>query len=104
MILQEAAEMENRKTGQYGDAGIRIDINKVGERPVGVQDDQARIVQTAWASTEQLGLVPTLEDAVSTDANLPISIGVPALTLGAGGNGGGYHSLDEWFDPTNAHL
>lgn len=104
VILQEAAEMENRKTGQYGDAGIRVDINKLGDRPVGVQDDQARVVQTAWAATEQLGLVPTLEDALSTDANLPISIGVPALTLGAGGDGGGYHSLDEWFDPTNAHL
>ena len=48
--------------------------------------------------------MPTLEEAISTDANYPISIGIPAITLGAGGEAGGAHSLDEWFDPTDAHL
>ncbi|MDQ0208495.1 M20/M25/M40 family metallo-hydrolase [Alkalicoccobacillus murimartini] len=104
VIFQQAAEQENKRWGYVGQKGIQVELNKLGNRPVGTQLDEAAIVQTAWAATEQLGLVPTLEQAVSTDANYPISIGIPAITLGAGGDAGGAHSLDEWFDPTDAHL
>jgi acetylornithine deacetylase/succinyl-diaminopimelate desuccinylase-like protein len=40
----------------------------------------------------------------STDSNMPMSLGIPAITMGGGGSGGGAHSTEEWFDPTNAHL
>ena len=40
----------------------------------------------------------------STDANLPLSLGIPALAIGAGGTGGGIHTLDEWYDPTGREL
>ena len=40
----------------------------------------------------------------STDANLPLSLGVPALALGAGGTGGGIHTLEEWFEPAGRTL
>ncbi|TSB44695.1 M20/M25/M40 family metallo-hydrolase [Alkalicoccobacillus porphyridii] len=104
VIFQEAAEAENARWGKFGENGISVDINKLGDRPVGSQADDADIVQACWAATEVLGLTPTLEQAISTDANLPISLGIPAVTLGAGGDAGGAHSLEEWFDPTNAHL
>jgi hypothetical protein len=42
--------------------------------------------------------------ASSTDSNLAMSLGIPAVTIGGGGEGGGQHSLNEWYKPTNAHL
>ena len=47
-------------------------------------------------ATRLLGVEPRLV-ASSTDANLPMSLGIPAITLGAGGKGGGIHTLDEWY-------
>ncbi len=40
----------------------------------------------------------------STDANIPLSLGIPAIALGAGGNSGGAHSLQEWYDPTGREI
>ncbi|WKB35720.1 M20/M25/M40 family metallo-hydrolase [Terrilactibacillus sp. S3-3] len=50
-----------------------------------------------------LGLVPTLEGASSTDSNVPISLGIPAVTLGGGGESGGIHTLNESFNPAGAY-
>ena len=43
----------------------------------------------------------TRQERSSTDANLPLSMGIPAIAIGGGGQGGGSHSLDEWYDPTD---
>ena len=45
-----------------------------------------------------------LEDPASTDANIPISLGVPAMTIGRGGNNGDAHAVTEWWDPKDAYL
>jgi acetylornithine deacetylase/succinyl-diaminopimelate desuccinylase-like protein len=76
----------------------------VGDRPAGIQPKEAVIVQAAWASTEIIGQKPVLRGASSTDSNLPISLGIPALTLGGGGKEGANHSPSEWFDPADAYL
>jgi acetylornithine deacetylase/succinyl-diaminopimelate desuccinylase-like protein len=78
-------------------------IQLVGDRPAGTQPDDAPIVQAAWLSTKALGLEPELEGPSSTDSNLPISLGIPAVTLGAGGKSGNGHSPSEWYDPTDAY-
>jgi len=56
------------------------------------------IVRIALEATRVLGYRPRL-DRSSTDSNIPISLGLPALTLGAGGASGNSHALTEWFDP-----
>jgi len=61
------------------------------------------MVQAAWASTEALGQKPALDEPSSTDSNLPISLGIPAITVGGGGKDDNIHSTSEWFDPTNAY-
>ena len=76
---------------------LSVRIDTIGIRPTGAQADSAPIVRAALSTARQLGLQPTL-GASSTDANYPISIGVPAVTIDGGGLGGGAHSLSEWYE------
>jgi tripeptide aminopeptidase len=78
-------------------------IELVGNRPAGSQPEDSVIVKTALSATRAIGHQPSLVWPTSTDSNVPISIGVPAVTLGGGGTCGGIHTLEEWFDPTDAH-
>jgi acetylornithine deacetylase/succinyl-diaminopimelate desuccinylase-like protein len=57
------------------------------------------IVQAALEVTRRFGFEP-LPDVGSTDANLPISMGIPAIALGGGGSSGNVHTPEEWFDPS----
>ena len=61
----------------------------------------AAITQIAAAAIRAKGMMPQLS-ASSTDSNLPMSLGVPALTIGSGGSGGRAHALDEWIDVEKA--
>jgi hypothetical protein len=79
-------------------------VKLVGDRPAGSQPAEAAVVQAAWMATKAIGQPPHLTEASSTNANLPISLGVPAITIGGGGRDGRNHSLDEWFDPKEAYL
>jgi hypothetical protein len=57
----------------------------------------------AQEATRQIGLIPVLDQS-STDSNIPISLGIPAITLGAGGTSGNSHTLEEWFDPRGREI
>jgi acetylornithine deacetylase/succinyl-diaminopimelate desuccinylase-like protein len=84
-------------------AGVEYRIELMGERPGGVTLPTAPLVQAAQEVTRRLGVQPHL-DIGSTDANIPISMGIPAIALGAGGSCGGVHTTDEWFDSTQRAL
>lgn len=99
--IRQAVHAENERWGCA--AAIRADIVQVGDRPAGSQPAAAAIVQAAAAAAQVLGLVPTLEGASSTDSNVPISLGIPAVTLGGGGESGGIHTLNESFNPAGAY-
>jgi len=78
-------------------ARISLVIDTIGIRPTGGQSDSAKIVQVAFQTARALGISANAQ-ASSTDANLPISRGVPAITIDGGGQGGGGHSLNEWYE------
>jgi tripeptide aminopeptidase len=80
-----------------GAVDCRIEL--MGERPAGRTSPQANVVQAAQEVTRHLGIEPQL-DVGSTDANIPMSMGIPAIAIGAGGSSGNVHTPDEWFDPT----
>lgn len=101
-LIQEAVNEENARWNS--DKKVSAEIKLVGDRPAGSQPLDTIVVQAAWLSTKAIGQEPQLTSASSTNANLPISIGVPAITIGGGGVDGRNHSPDEWFDPTNAYL
>ncbi|WP_260858147.1 M20/M25/M40 family metallo-hydrolase [Bacillus sp. FJAT-22090] len=101
-IIKLAAEEENQRWNQLDD--ITVDAVKVGDRPAGLQSPDSIIVQTSAAASLALEIDPTLTGAVSTDSNIPIYLGIPAVTLYGGGDSGGYHTLNEYYDPTDAYF
>ncbi|HKE58748.1 MAG TPA: M20/M25/M40 family metallo-hydrolase [Pyrinomonadaceae bacterium] len=80
-----------------GDSALRLELQLVGERPSGETPSSSTLVELAQEATRLLGVEPKLEQA-STDSNLPMSLGIPAITLGAGGKSGSSHTLDEWYE------
>lgn len=79
------------------------DITVIGDRPSGRTEKDHVLVTSVARAAETLSL-DTHYDCGSSDANVPMSLGTPAVMLGAGGQGGGLHSDREWFDPTDAHI
>lgn len=75
---------------------LSLTIEKIGERPSGVQDEALPIIQRAAAANEYFKRSATI-GANSTNSNIPISLGVPSITIGKGGQGANAHSLDEWW-------
>ena len=99
-IMREAADEENsiRSTAQ---GRIEVETKLIGDRPSGIVPTTAPIVQTAAAVIRAAGMTPVYSNS-STDANIPISMGIPAITLDSGGRGGRPHALDEWIDVEKA--
>ena len=79
---------------------LTLEARRVGERPSGATARNTPLVQRAIAATRALGLVPRLDES-STDANVAISRGIPAITIGRGGVAGKTHSPDEWWINAN---
>ena len=105
-ILTQALDAENARWPgpRAAAAKLTLKIDSMGFRPTGGQADAAPIVQTALTAARALGF-STQTGASSTDANIPISMGIPAIRLNGGGQGGGAHSLDEWYlDTANSYL
>ena len=76
---------------------LQLVIDTIGLRPAGMQTDTAHIVRTAVEAGRALGFTPST-GASSTDANVPIGLGLPGITIDGGGTGRGAHSPDEWYD------
>jgi acetylornithine deacetylase/succinyl-diaminopimelate desuccinylase-like protein len=74
-------------------------IETIGDRPGGALPDNSPLLTTLRAVDRHLNL-RTEPGLGSTDANVPLSLGIPAIAIGAGGLGGGIHTLQEWYDPT----
>lgn len=85
------------------DKELEAVIKVIGNRPAGELDRKTRILQIARAVDARLGILAQVQRA-STDANIPISLGREAIAIGAGGHGGGAHTLQEWFDPKDREL
>jgi tripeptide aminopeptidase len=100
-IARDAAAAENKR---WGSDKLKVEITQVGARPGGSPAPDSPVVHALWLAVKATGGVPKLAGARSTEANLPISLGIPAAVVGAGGFSQGIHSKEEWFDPANAHL
>ena len=92
--MQKALKEQNDMKRSGSD--LTLTINKIGNRPSGKVEESVPLIQRTIAATQYMGVEPRLTIG-STDSNIPIAIGVPAVTIGRGGEGGGAHSLDEWW-------
>jgi len=100
--VRDAVDEENA-TRRAGDPLLKLKVDLIGERPTGETPADSPLVEIAIEATKLIGIEPRLDQS-STDSNLPISLGVSAITLGAGGSSAFSHSLDEWYDPRGRDL
>ena len=96
--VDEAAKAEDAR---WKTTAIKVDKQLVGNRPAGQTPQNSPIVQAAVSVTRALGFTVSLDEG-STDSNIPMSLGIPAITVDGGGRGTGSHALDEAFDQTNS--
>jgi acetylornithine deacetylase/succinyl-diaminopimelate desuccinylase-like protein len=98
--VERAQEVENmRATG----AKVTAKIKELGSRPAARLSENASILSYIRAVDAHLG-IRSRSECASTDANIPLSLGVPAISIGAGGQGGGAHTPEEWFNPDGRDL
>ncbi|MEX2157605.1 MAG: M20/M25/M40 family metallo-hydrolase [Gemmatimonadales bacterium] len=95
-LLEQALTEENRHR-MPGTPALSIGVQRVGDRPSGITPRTHPLVQAALSATRAVGQESELACA-STDANVPIALGVPAVALGAGGRAGDAHLPTEWYD------
>ncbi|PJI89626.1 M20/M25/M40 family metallo-hydrolase [Sphingomonas koreensis] len=95
-IVQASVDAENAARSTR-EGKITADLKMIGDRPAGSTPATAEIVQIATAVITAKGMKPAASFS-STDSNLPMSLGIPAITIGSGGKGDRAHSLDEWID------
>ena len=97
--VEEAIGIENsRSTGR-----IAAKMKEIGSRPGGGLAPDAPILEYMRAVDAHLGIRSHL-DCSSTDANIPLSLGIPAVSIGTGGQGGGAHTPSEWYQPEGREL
>ncbi|MBI3649909.1 MAG: M20/M25/M40 family metallo-hydrolase [Acidobacteria bacterium] len=101
-VIELAVREENSQRALSGTL-LTYAIDAAGDRPSGETPVASHIVQTAMECSRALGIEPRL-DCSSTDSNIPISLGIPAITIGAGGTSNHCHTLAEWYDPTGREL
>jgi acetylornithine deacetylase/succinyl-diaminopimelate desuccinylase-like protein len=101
-IAQAAADEENAKRA-VGTRQLSVLVESIGCRPCGETPAEHSLVQAALEATRLVGRQPDLALA-STDANVAISHGIPAIAIGAGGRGGDAHTRGEWFDNLHGTL
>ena len=100
--LERAADDENRRR-TAGSPPLRAEIRLLGDRPSGMTPRAHPLVQAAVAANRALGRDAELASA-STDANVPIALGIPAIALGAGGKAGDAHLATEWYENVEGAL
>jgi len=86
-----------------GELKVTLAIENIGDRPAAELPANARILQIVRAADKHLR-IESFPRLASTDANVPLALGIEATTIGAGGDGGGAHTLREWFDCSNRDL
>ena len=101
--VEQAVAEENRAAASRGPgrraSELVAEARVIGNRPAGELGPEANILRLARAVDAHIGNTAQVQRA-STDANIPLALGREAVALGAGGRGGGAHTLQEWFDST----
>lgn len=102
--VEDAVIAANQLAGkQQRTERLAYTIDLIGDRPSAELPDDSSLLATIQAVDRHLS-IKTAPRLGSTDANIPLSLGIPAVAMGAGGTGGGMHTTEEWFDPTGREI
>ena len=99
----EDAVLAANAAPRFDARALRFSIDKIGDRPAGQLPPDSALLDLLRAVDRHLA-IRTEQRVASTDANIPLSLGVPALSIGAGGEGGGIHTVGEWYDARGREL
>ena len=103
-LLASAVERAREAENQRATGGkVTSRLKDIGARPAASIEENAPILQDIRSVDAHLGIRSHL-DCSSTDANIPMSLGLPAIAIGAGGAGGGAHTTEEWYRPDGRDL
>jgi tripeptide aminopeptidase len=97
--VEDAVLVANERTS----GPVQFLIERIGDRPAGRLDSDSPLLEALSAVDRHLG-IRTEQRVASTDANIPLARGIPALSIGAGGDGGGIHTRGEWYDARGREL
>ncbi|HKH03467.1 MAG TPA: M20/M25/M40 family metallo-hydrolase [Bradyrhizobium sp.] len=101
-IVKQAVAEENAR---WNSDRMTIEIKMIGDRPAGIVAMDSPIVQATQRAVTTIARAPRVTFAgSSTDSNLAMSQGIPAVTIGGGGEGGNWHSRNEWYKPVDAYF
>jgi acetylornithine deacetylase/succinyl-diaminopimelate desuccinylase-like protein len=95
-IVKASVDAENAARS-VKEGTIKAEPKMIGDRPAGKTAETTKLVQIALAAIAAHGLKPEFQTS-STDANMPMSLDIPGITIGSGGSGDRAHALDEWID------
>jgi len=103
-LLNAAVERAQEQENQRASGGkVTAKVKEIGARPAAELEEQTPVLSYVRAVDAYLGIRSRL-DCSSTDANIPLSLGIPAVSIGAGGQAGGAHTLKEWYNPEGRDL
>ena len=103
-LLNSAVDRAQEQENQRATGGkVSAKVKEIGARPAAELDEQTPVLSYIRAVDAYLGIRSRL-DCSSTDANIPLSLGIPAISIGAGGHGGGAHTVKEWYNPEGRDL
>src|SRR6266481_1653844 len=104
-LLDLAKQAVADENARWKSDKLTIDIKLIGDRPAGIVAMDSPIVQATQRAVAAVTRGPRVTFAgSSTDSNLAMSLGIPAVTIGGGGEGGNWHSRNEWYKPVEAYL
>jgi acetylornithine deacetylase/succinyl-diaminopimelate desuccinylase-like protein len=101
VAVQQGLDEENERWKNKGKLSVKFET--LGVRPAGETPMSSAIVATATASVKALGFGEAMYGAGSSDSNVPMHLGIPAITIGGGGKDAGAHSLHETDDVTDSY-
>jgi acetylornithine deacetylase/succinyl-diaminopimelate desuccinylase-like protein len=99
----QAGIQEEMAVARDASAVLQLNSRSIGLRPSGKLPENSPLLDSIRSVDRFLGTRSRLERS-STDANIPLSLGIPAISIGGGGKASGSHTLDEWYDPTGREL
>ena len=102
-VEREFAVKNSKELRFDPEARIQVSTEELGGSTGGVQDENCEIISLLKDAFRICGIEPKMRELASTDANIPLSLGIPAATITSGGDSGGTHDISEWYDPTDAY-
>lgn len=102
-VLRASVEQALQSENNHATTRVTAKVKEIGSRPGGGLPADSPLLQVVRSVDSYLG-IRSHADCASTDANIPLSMGIPAVSIGAGGQGGGAHTPSEWFHPDGRDL